>query len=156
MKKLELLIAELESKIPHSDKINLSVSSAPVGWHIEHTLMASLQIIGAVKKSNPADYEWKFNLSKIFVFTLNKIPRGKAKAPKSVMPVNEINKDNLIKDTMALKEKIKELTGLHPNSFFVHPFFGKLNLKATIRMLRIHTQHHISIIDDIIHAGQHN
>jgi hypothetical protein len=53
---------------------------------------------------------------------------------------------------MALKEKIKELTGLHPNSFFVHPFFGKLNLKATIKMLEIHTKHHIYIINDIIIA----
>ena len=77
MHNLEKLIHELESKLPHSEKINPSVSRASVGWHIEHTLMATFQIVHAVENSNPEKYSWKFNPKRLLVFTINKIPRGK-------------------------------------------------------------------------------
>ena len=154
MDKLSALIKELETKIPFSEKLNLSVSRSSVGWHIQHTILASMQIIAAIEKSNPSDYHWEFNFKKILVFTLNKIPRGKAKAPKSVLPSGEIVKDDLLRDLQVLKNRIKLLPGLQPDNFFKHPFFGNLNLKATVKMLNIHTRHHIDIINDIIRAGK--
>lgn len=150
MTKLSELINELETKIPHSEKTNSNVSKTPVGWHIQHSLLVAFQIISAVEKSNPADYRYKFSLLKFIVYTRNKIPRGKAKAPDRVMPKEIFNTDVLKKDFELLKNRIEVLHTLEPSHFFTHPYFGNLNLKATIKMLKLHTKHHINIINDII------
>jgi hypothetical protein len=152
MQQLTALINELESKIPFFEKQAPAVSAASVGWHIQHTLLVSFSIIKATENSSPGNYQWKFNLSKTFVFAMNKIPRGKAKAPKFTMPAEVITADKLKSDIQVLKEKIKVLPTLQPNNFFEHPYFGHLNLKGTMKMLKLHTQHHLSIINDIIRA----
>ena len=91
MKKLIALINELETKIPQSEKINTTVSGGSVGWHIHHSLLVGLNIIQAVEKSDAENYRWKFNMRKTLIYTLNKIPRGKAKAPESVRPKELMN-----------------------------------------------------------------
>ena len=150
MTKLNALVNELETKIQYSEKLNKAVSKEPVGWHIQHSLLVALQIINAVEKSNPADYKSKFNLRKFIIYTINKIPRGKAKAPESVLPKEPINTDELSKHIALLKTRITVLDSLQSGSFFKHPYFGNLNLKATIKMLKLHSKHHIDIINDII------
>ena len=150
MIRLAALVNELETKIQHSEKLNNAVSNASVGWHIQHNLLVALQIIEAVEKSDPAAYEYKFNFKKILVFTLNKIPRGKAKAPESVQPKETIDADEMNKEIQLLKTRLDVLNNLPAASYFTHPLFGKLNVKGTIKMLKIHTKHHIDIINDII------
>ena len=150
MKKLKTLLMELESKIENSDEINLQVSKSSVGWHIEHTLLVINVIITGLKNSNPVEYKWKFNLSRLFVFTLNKIPKGKGKAPDRVQPKNIFTTESLKNHLTLTSDKIKELNNLNTNQFIDHPVFGNLNLKSTIKFLHIHTHHHIEIIDDII------
>lgn len=150
MATLSALVNELETKIEHSEKLNNAVSNESVGWHVQHSLLVFWGIIQSVEKSNPAEYEYKFNLKKLLVFTLNKIPRGKAKAPDRVMPKEALNKDELKKEIHILKSRLDILNTLRPDNFFIHPVFGHLNIKATIKMLKIHTRHHLHIIDDII------
>ena len=150
MNKLIALINELETKIPHSEKKNTSVSSGSVGWHIHHSLLVGLNIIQAVEKSDPANYRWKFNMRKALIYTLNKIPRGKAKAPESVQPKELMDAADMKQHIALLKTRLPVLDTLHPNNYFKHPYFGNLNVKATIKMLQIHTSHHLAIINDII------
>ena len=150
MNRLTALVNELETKIRHSEKMNHAVSKSSVGWHIQHSLLVASQIITAVEKSNPADYRPKFSMPKFIVYALNKIPRGKAKAPESVMPKETFNIDELNKDFQLLKARLAVLNTLQPNNYFKHPYFGNLNLKATVKMLKLHTKHHINIINDII------
>ena len=68
----------------------------------------------------------------MIVFTMQKIPRGKAKAPKKVQPTIAYNKETLTAHARITKEKLNELKSLKPNNYFEHPFFGKLNLKSSI------------------------
>lgn len=150
MKKLKTLLIVLDSKIEYSDEINLQVSKSSVGWHIEHTLLVINVIITGLKNSNPSDYKWKFNLSRLFVFTLNKIPKGKGKAPDRVQPKNIFTPESLKIHLALTIDKLTELNNLKANQSINHPVFGKLNLKSTIKFLLIHTHHHIEIIDDII------
>jgi hypothetical protein len=150
MKKLIALINELETKIPHSEKINTTVSNGSVGWHIHHSLLVGLNIIQAVEKSDAENYRWKFNMRKTLIYTLNKIPRGKAKAPESVQPKEEINAADMKQHIILLRNRLPVLDTLHPNNYFKHPYFGNLNVKATFKMLKLHTRHHIGIINDII------
>jgi hypothetical protein len=107
------------------------------------------KIIETVVNSDPAKYEWKFDFKRSFVFFLGKFPRGKAKAPEIVIPVqnSQPDFDALFRST---RISITQLQNAQKNQFFVHPIFGKLNKKDTFTMLDIHTKHHLLIIQDII------
>ena len=150
MNKLLELINVLESKIPHWETLNTSVSQSPVGWHIQHALLATKKITSALANSNPNKYKWKFNFSRSYVFTFNKIPRGKGEAPKSVLPDDPFDASALLRESQIVKSKVSDLNTLKANNYFEHPFFGSLNLKSAIKFLEIHTALHISIINDII------
>jgi hypothetical protein len=150
MTTLAALVEELETKVQHREKLNNAVSNASVGWHIQHSLLVALRIIDAVERSNPADYQYKFSLPRFLVYTLNKIPRGKAKAPEAVMPGEKISTTEMQGQIQFLKTRIAVLNNLQPSSYFKHARFGNLNLKATKKMLQLHTKHHLHIINDII------
>ena len=150
MNKLEQLLDKLESTIPQLEYLNPAISKAAVGWHIEHSLLTLDVVTGALKKSDPAAYKWKFNLVRMVVFITKKIPRGKAKSPDVVIPKGSLTEETLQGHLEMTREKIKALNGLPPNQHFDHPFFGKLNVKPTITFLNIHTRHHLDIINDIL------
>ena len=149
MKNLEPSLEKLYSYIPEADILNSAVSSVNVGWHIEHSLLVISKIIETVVNSDPAKYERKFDFRRSFVFFLGKFPRGKAKAPDIVIPVQNGHPDfdALFATTRAA---ILQLQNASKNQYFVHPIFGKLNKKDTFTMLDIHTKHHLLIIKDII------
>lgn len=149
MQDLKNLISQLESKIPFFDKANPSVSNSTVGWQIEHSLKTIHQISLAVKNSNPIEYQWKFNKSKLFISIIGFIPRGKAKAPKVVLPDGTISEESLTNSLQNVKTIIEEWKSLDKNAYFQHPFFGNLNKKSTEWFLKLHTNHHLKIVNDI-------
>jgi len=149
MHKLLKQIKELESKIPNQEDYNPEISKSNVGWHIEHILLTNKMIIEAVEKSNPADYTWSFKLPRIVVFTMNKIPRGRAKAPKVVVP-KTYDEQTLLEHLKIVTLKIQGLENMSSDKYFDHPYFGNLRLNKTIKFLEIHTNHHLEIINDII------
>lgn len=148
--KLEQIISTLEQKIAHFDAINLKVSSKGVDWHIDHSLRVIVGIIQTLKKSNPTDYQWKFNAIRTYVLTKGSIPRGKGKAPQSVVNNEKIMIDDVLAQLEKAKTLVSELDTLHQKSNFKHPYFGLLNLRMTKRFLKIHTNHHLKIIEDIV------
>jgi hypothetical protein len=149
MSELKEMIAELESYIPYQEKTNSAISKASVGWQIEHILLTINKITYAIKKSDPEHYKWQFKLPRIIVFTLKKIPRGRAKAPSIVLP-EIFDEKTLTAHLITTKSTIIELEQLDPKKYFLHPYFGNIRLKQTIKFLEIHTNHHLSIIRDII------
>ena len=153
MQNLQNLLYQLESKIPFYEKTNPSVSNATVGWQIEHSLKTIYQIVLAVKNSNPQEYHWKFNKSKLFISILGFIPRGKAKAPKVVQPDDTISEESLLLSLHNVKAILEEWKSFNQNAYFQHPFFGNLNKKSTEWFLNLHTKHHLKIINDICKNG---
>jgi hypothetical protein len=152
MQELNKLVAFLEEKIPLMDKVNTTISAATVGWHIQHSLLVINSIINGLKQSDPNTYQWKFNLSRTLIWTIGKIPRGKGKAPKVVQPQAEITKELLLEHVEKAKSSVALLHSIQKNQYFLHPYFGHLNLKPTIKFLKIHTKHHLDIINDIAKA----
>jgi hypothetical protein len=150
MNKISQLIEVLASKIAHFEKINNAVSSSPVGWHIEHTLLVLINVTENIKLSKPEEFKANFNFVRTIVFALNKMPRGKGKAPKSVQPTMDITLEGLKTKVTLAQEKVNELYNLDKNKHFAHPYFGNVKLKGCIKFLGIHTSHHIKIIEDII------
>jgi len=153
MTTLNQLIYQLENQIDNHEKLNLTVSESSIGWHLDHSLMVINGIIIQLKNSNPEQYKWRFNLSRFYIQTINKIPRGKGKAPKVVQPTEIASKEILTTKLEAARINIQELENLHQNSYFTHPYFGNLNLKNTLWFLNLHTYHHLKIINDIINNG---
>ena len=147
---LAALLDQLENHIQHSESMNLQVSQSTVGWQIEHSLLTLNGIIAAIQNSNPKEYSWNFSVMKWIIFATKNIPRGKAKAPKVVVPKDGITIANLELHLAKAKESIKVLEFVSKNHFFKHPYFGDLKKKQTILFLEIHTQHHLKIIHDIV------
>lgn len=152
MEELRNQLIELENQIQNQEEFNLMVSKSSVGWHIEHSLLVMNLTIESIQKTNPQNYKWTFNFKRFIVFMINKIPRGKIRAPKIVQPIVEFNEDSLKNHLGKVRDNLEKLTALSPNNYFAHPFMGNLNLKSTIRFIKLHTQHHISIIKDIIES----
>jgi hypothetical protein len=147
---LDQLLEHLETKIPFAPKLNNQVSAVNVGWHIDHTLLVNERISDALMASDPANLNSKFNKKKFVIFLTKRMPRGRAKAPKSVIPREEKTIEQLQAKLASTREKMRALIDLHANSNFDHPVFGNLNLYETVKFLCIHTKHHIHIIDDIL------
>jgi len=150
MKNLDAILPELANYITHHNQSNQAVSEASVGWHIEHSLLVIKQITATVAQSEPKLYKSKFNVKRFFVFLTKTIPRGKAKAPKVVIPVDEITIETLQESLKNTYQAITYLKDCEENQYFMHPFFGQLNKKQTIQLLAIHTEHHLKIIRDIL------
>lgn len=150
MKQLTTLIIALEEKVPLLAYENLQISKANVGWHIQHSLMVVNNIINVLKNADPKAYQWSFNLNRVLVFSMGKIPRGKGKAPKTVLPQDDITSQLLYEHIEKAKISANILSQLHKHQHFKHPYFGQLNLKSTKKFLMMHTKHHLEIIEDIL------
>ncbi len=150
MKNLIEIVNELEGAISNFEKTNPLISTATVGWQIDHSLRVLNGIILQLKKSDPEDYKWEFSFNRILVFTTNRIPRGKVKAPKTVTPDTVATVMELKEKLELVKQEILDLHSLPKNHFFSHPHFKKLNLKQTQKFLEIHTFHHLKIIRAIL------
>ena len=150
MQTLPEQIKQLQFHIPDYATTNTAVSSASVGWHINHCLLVYTKIYDALQYSDPALYKRSFNFKKLIVYTFKKIPRGRGKAPKTVQPLNVLLPDELQLQVQKAMEKINALTQLNATHYFEHPYFGNLNVKETIKFLAIHSNHHLKIINDIL------
>jgi len=150
MKNLDAILPELANYIADYNQSNHAISEASVGWHVEHSLLVIKQITATVAQSEPKLFKSKFNMARFFVFLSKTIPRGKAKAPKVVIPSDNITADSLQESLKNTYQAITYLKDCEVNQYFMHPFFGQLNKKQTIKFLEIHTEHHLKIIRDIL------
>lgn len=150
MDKLTIILNDLETKIKLGDLMNESVSKSTVLWQINHSFMVVNEVSKALQISDPKNYQWKFNKTRFLVFLMNKIPRGKAKAPERARPIENFNQERtkfLFQDMMNNLQKVQSLD---KNANFKHPFFGLLNKKSTLKFLYLHTNHHAKIVNEII------
>ncbi len=146
---LESSINQLQKYIKDSDQINLDVSKVSVGWHLHHSLKVIDLVLTELKTSDPLKFQKKINFLKLFLFAINRFPRGKAKAPKIVVPSENLDQSALDIYFMRVKIRLEEIDSFDQNSFFKHPFFGHISKNETLKFLNIHTKHHLLIINDI-------
>jgi hypothetical protein len=150
MQKLYTFLDELEGSIPHQSFTVTGVSSASVGWHIEHSLLVLDTSVKALHKSNPAEYKSAFSFWKTVTFLAGRFPRGRGKAPQVVQPTTDINEASLINHLMETKARINGLSSLTNRHFMKHPYFGHLKRSEAMRFMELHTAHHLKIIRDIL------
>jgi hypothetical protein len=140
----------IKEYIGNQEKKNLMISKANVGWHLDHSLKVINSVFEALKNSNSEDYKKQFNGLRLFTFTVGFFPRGKAKSPKRVLPPEIILREDIETQLEKAIRNFETIYGIEENQFFTHPLFKQLNKKQTIKFLRLHTNHHLKIIKDIV------
>jgi len=145
-------IAALEQMIDHMGLSATQISAKGIDWHINHSFKVISIVIKALKKSDPSTFRRKYNLLRSVIFVSGKIPRGKGKAPRSVLPPEVISKEDLFLQIKEARKQLTEMKDLNADSNFKHPYFGVLNLKMAQRFLDIHTNHHLKIIREILQS----
>lgn len=147
--KLSELLFSVSKHIPNHEKVNTEVSKVTIGWHIEHVFLVVEKVTESIKVADPEKYKRKFNLLRSVVFALKKIPRGKGKSPKAVLP-KTYDSGILTTHFTKVKSTLKDLETIPEENYFKHPVFGHLKLLKTITFLELHTKHHLKIIEDIL------
>ena len=115
-----------------------------------HSLLVIQKITETIQTSNPLEYHWSFNFKRMYFFLKNGFPRGRAKAPGVVIPSPNLTADQLMESITKTKLALASLHHATARQYFTHPFFGDLNLKPAIWFLKLHTKHHLKIIEDIL------
>jgi len=122
MKNLDAILPELANYIAHHNQSNKAISEVAVGWHLEHSLLVIKQITATVAQSEPKLYKSKFNVKRFVVFLTKIIPRGKAKAPKVVIPVDEITIETLQESLKNTYQAIAYLKDCQEKTIFYASF----------------------------------
>lgn len=148
--KFHLQLKEIEILIPQMQSLQPEVSAVPVGWHLSHSLKVIYNVLKAIEKSDPLEYKKKFNFKRLLVLATGKFPRGKVRAPSSVLPDADLNPGKLGHQLEKAKQKSVGFEHLPKKAFFKHPFLNDLNRNQTIRFLVVHTEHHLKIAREII------
>ncbi len=86
------------------------------------------------------------------------IPRGVGKAPSGAKPDEAISADRLTEELEQQLVKIGQIdehveTAKISRQTFRHPNFGDLNSRQWIRFVRVHTNHHMKIVREILSTG---
>lgn len=151
--KLDLLHAqlnEMKQYISEKDTVNHAVSSAPVDWHLSHSLKVINNIITTLESSDPKEFNKEFSFWRVLIFLTRKIPRGKARSPKVVLPPEKITAQDLEKEWTRAKQNVSLINSFPRRAHFKHPYFKHLDRNQTKKFLEIHTEHHLKIIRDIL------
>ncbi len=149
-KKIQVQLGEMEEYISRKSEKNPDISKASVSWHLAHNLKVIHSILDGLEGSDPSQYQKKFSWMKELVYFTGKIPRGKARAPKNVVP-EEINTETDLKEQISrARNRISGIEELPKNAYFEHPYFGHIKKDDTPKFLVIHTEHHLKIIRDIL------
>ncbi len=85
------------------------------------------------------------------------IPRGVGKAPSVARPDDVISAERLTED---LRQQLGNMGQIDEHleavkssrQTFEHPYFGHLNSRQWIRFVRVHTNHHMKIVGEILSA----
>jgi hypothetical protein len=145
LNELELLIASADVRAP-------AVSGWSVGQQIEHTLLTIRGVVAELVKGKSRTQPPKPTLMGRAILAVGRIPRGRGESPIAVLPRSTPGQRELSVLLKRCRESVRHLAAVHDENTFLHPIFGRLDKKGSIRFLSIHTAHHLRIIRDIVKA----
>ena len=141
---------DIEGYLPNSEVLNIKVSKVNVSWHLDHSLKVINSVVKNMQNSDSASYIDNFSFLGKLLLKLKFFPRGKAKAPKYVLPSETILIDDIKTQLAEARQNIKAIPSLDKNAYFKHPLFGNVNTSRVIRFLDAHTDHHLKIVKSIL------
>ena len=144
------ILAQLSVTLRHKDEVNKKISEVSVAWHIDHSLRVINAVFDSLQKSDPKKYVDEANPVRAYVLENKIIKRGVAESPKHVLPETIIEPKTLLESLESAKKAITLIDTLPKNCYFDHHKMGMLKRDEAKKFLKIHTRHHLGIIDDIL------
>lgn len=141
--------------------VEADVSLWSTAQHVEHITRVNTASFHGVrtliedKEGNPEILRrGRPSLMLLPILVFGKLPRGKAQAPEAYFPAPDVERQTVRK---SLTDSRTAMSWVAQNFHHLgaargrlaHPVLGKLNARQWIRFIRIHTEHHLRIIDDI-------
>ena len=143
-------LAQIEIRIALMETSDTTVSAAPVKWHLLHMLQVINAVYDEALASNPNEYDSKSNIQWFYISTFQKIPRGKVTAPDRVNPSFDISEKEIRTELAKTRERLAKWSSLEKNNYFNHFILLHLNKRKLPKFLKVHTRHHLGIVNDII------
>ncbi|GIV57948.1 MAG: hypothetical protein KatS3mg042_0861 [Rhodothermaceae bacterium] len=133
------------------------VSGWSVGQHLYHILLANSRMFKAIEvicAGHPSVQAGEPNRAGWYVLRKEDMMRGRGQAPENVRPPEDVAAADLAATQARSREKYAALAPLLPRIAEVpgalpHPSLGLLDARQWLRLARIHSAHHLAIIDDL-------
>lgn len=151
-----------EGLLEASDEMLYTSRADQSAWspaqHLQHTFIASGSMMKAAQMICKGDArviaEGAPNRVGEVVLRAGRMLRGKARAPAFTQPPAEPGRDELRASLARNREKLSEIEDLlaempKAQGCLEHPFLGCLNAAQWLRVVRIHAEHHLRIIQDL-------
>jgi hypothetical protein len=136
------------------------------GWsvfeQVQHVLIANKWALSAVVAMllGQGDYaeSGRKNLLGTVLLALGWIPRGRAQAPATARPNPDVEIAELSSSLQKQRGYLERITDRRGElaslkKRFQHPVLGDFSAEDGIRFVRVHTRHHLTIVDDILKAS---
>jgi DinB superfamily len=146
---------EIEQYFPHLDRRSPDVSAWCVREQIHHALLSANGIARLVVESTPGARRPSLSPIKWIVLTTGKIPRGRAQAPKRVRPSATVSREELEQLLAHARESLAWAEAADPAAWYDHFVFGVMHRNAAIRLIHVHTRHHLAIVKEILGVASH-
>lgn len=141
---------EVEQYFPYLDRRSPDVSGWCVREQLHHALLSANGIARAVVESSPGARRPSLSPIKWIVLTTGKIPRGRAQAPKRVRPDASVSQEQLEQLLVQARGALASAEAADPAAWYDHFVFGVMGRNAAIRLIHVHTRHHLAIVKDIL------
>lgn len=132
------------------------VSGWSIGQQLDHLLRAAQATLDRILDA-PAPLARRINLTGRVLLGLGWYPRGVARSPKAFeghdRSAAEIE-ESLVSVRAALG-RVRERPDLvgRPEAVVPHPYFGGLTRTQALRMVAVHTEHHLKIVRELRRAA---
>lgn len=134
-----------------------AVSKWSVAQHVHHLLRVVHGVatrMQAIQDGESGGEPARLNAAGRLVMLLGRLPRGRARSPKYVLPDEAPDRDALQEfaaETRAAVERLEPHLGTlgDLDGGYKHPALGVLTAPQWLRFAGIHTAHHLAIIRDI-------
>jgi DinB superfamily len=141
---------EIEQYFPHLDQRNPEVSGWCVREQLHHALLSADGIARLVVESTAGARRPSLSPIKWIVLTTGKIPRGRAQAPKRVWPSAGVSREELEQLLAHARESVAAAEAADPAAWYDHFVFGVMRRNEAMKLIQIHTRHHLAIVKDIL------
>ena len=154
------------SLLDRSDDALFSTLPEMSGWspaqHLDHIWLAngkSLMAAAYAAEGKKTVADGALNDAGRALLANETIPRGQMSAPENVSPPHGLDR-NRLRQTLARSQKalatVSDAMGMLPEATgrIPHPALGALTATQWLRFVRIHSDHHLDIVNDILNAGE--
>ena len=152
--KLQDQIQQIRNLIPRGELLSQSVSSWPVGYHIQHLSLAMSGVAKALELSTPPVPRQLPKPAWLAIGLMGRIPRGKAQSPDISRPKHAKGEEELNAFLEKAESRIITATQLPDDRWFKHHLLGVLDKRNSLKFVRIHNDHHLAIMKDIVRDAE--